>query len=104
MVNATHTPGPWEIRCKLANPRTRRIEQLLIVALGSNGNNIATVHLHCKRTRKETMANARLLRSAPRLLQALKAVLGYLETHQPNDSLRDEVWEAIELAESDKYP
>ena len=78
----THTPGPWDVEPK----GSRHFVD------GADGLTVAYLDRAGVRERSEIEANARLIASAPELLEALEAVLPdlehYVATHGPGPDKR----------------
>lgn len=71
-TKATHTPGPW----KVANVTTRGVPQLKVETCESGRwDRVDIAKLNVSNQQSE--ANARLIASAPGLLEALEAFLAY---------------------------
>ncbi len=80
-MNAEHTPGPWSI----TDTKSKRDPAEFTYSIGIKGCRLASV----PRYSDEDMANARLIASAPELLEALKYVVQY---HRDHDSGEGELF------------
>jgi hypothetical protein len=81
----THTPAPWH-KCNTSNDQGLIIQE-------NTGENIAVTY---------EAKNAALVAAAPELLEACKAALSALESHQAYDKdMRPVLRAAISLAEGE---
>ncbi len=95
----SHTPGPWKIDTESETSCCKRYIQ------SSAGEYIGEISSDSGET--ETVANARLIAAAPKLLEALKAAESYIETPDdltPQDKtyLQDDIQIAITAAIGDE--
>lgn len=75
-----HTPGPWAVETCLDNRGARNGLYLIQTAnTHQRGRTLAHIHRHFAGTYGETEANARLMAAAPKLLAALRVLLGTSE-------------------------
>jgi hypothetical protein len=80
MQDAKHTPGPW-----IAASYYDGMETLAVTAGSAS---IASVIMQPRGTPDdvpEALANARVIAAAPRMLEALRLILGQLEHADPTD-------------------
>lgn len=80
MTNQTkHTPGPWLIADE---------SKTFVYALGKEGTNVFSCNVESAGTerasKREKEANARLIASAPELLEALKSVIEEIDMSDSN--------------------
>lgn len=71
-MTATHTPGPWQVVPE------DKAESPWIVGTRDGGSIASCEPVGPWMSEQEASANARLIATAPELLEALKAVSGYL--------------------------
>ena len=83
-----HTPGPWQIKINVSSACVLDGKGALLarLLLGNHGND-------------RVVANARLMHSAPDLLEALKAMLDYYGSHTARVERQDMARAAIAKAE-----
>ena len=73
MANSTHTPGPWILST------IDGVEDSLMAGGGDGSEVVADIRIHWDAATVE--ANARLIASAPDLLQALRVLAGFAAAH-----------------------
>jgi len=94
-----HTPGPWRIgglNRQIMEDRKGRGQLLGFDCV------LATMPPWDRDDDAELEANARLIASAPELLQTLKLVSEHLQNNQQGHVLRDEIEKLIAKAEGGK--
>jgi hypothetical protein len=74
-----HTPGPWVVQ-------TLGFE---IYSMPSGYSGIWVAAVHGRRPKPQKLADARLIASAPELLEALRSLLVFSEQHVDHDSIRE---------------
>ena len=85
-----HTPGPWEVTGRNRLYISPISLQCQDNESGSSGSDIGKgSQIYTKRTIKEAQANARLIASAPDLLEACQYVVNY---HREHDSGEGELF------------
>jgi len=89
-MSARHTPGPWHRNIKPA----RRYP---VIFAGRN-THVATIHHTTGISDEEAEANHDLITSAPKLLEALKALLAYEDDRPARGTHGATVYAAAERA------
>jgi hypothetical protein len=89
MSEVKHTPGPWQVERDRQHAQVFHVVGPSEIVMGLDG--ICSPHRLNDRTFNEDEANMRLIAAAPDLLEALKQVMGWVESWSPN-FVEDEEW------------
>ena len=75
----SHTPGPWKLKIGKGFEYTHQIKDI-------EGNPVAYWPIYATETKKTAKANARLMTTAPELLDALESVWIWMESQSDAQS------------------
>ena len=84
-----HTPGPWQIYdCEFAvRVGIEGGNKTSVITLGAKGDDSGV----WGETTEQAEANARLIASAPELLEALKAAMAFIDSHVADPDITTEM-------------